>query len=167
MTISMYQASVPVCIKALNNLKNILKKGEQFAETKKVKPEVLLNSRLAVDMYPLLKQVQIVSDTAKGAGGRLAGVELPKFDDNEQSFSDLYTRIDKTIAFLETIKPGQVDGSEEKEIVLKFGPNEYRFNGINYLLGFVLPNLGFHMSAAYNILRHNGVGLGKSDYLGS
>lgn len=167
MKISMYQASVPVCIKALNNLKNILKKGEQFAETKKVKPEVLLNNRLAVDMYPLLKQVQIVSDTTKGAGGRLAGIELPKFEDNEQSFSDLYTRIDKTIAFLESIKPEQVDGSEEKEIVLKFGPNEFRFDGINYLLGFVLPNLGFHMSAAYNILRHNGVALGKSDFLGS
>jgi hypothetical protein len=166
MAISMYQASVPVCIRALTNLAHILKKGEQFAEARKVKPEVLLNSRLAVDMFPLTRQVQIASDTCKGAGARLAGIDNPRFEDTEQSFADLYSRIDRTVAFLNTIKPDQIDGSEEKPVLLKFGPTEMRFNGLNYLLGFVLPNLGFHTATAYNILRHNGVPLGKSDFLG-
>jgi hypothetical protein len=166
MTISMYQASVPVCVRTLTNLANVLKKGEQFADTKKIKPEVLLNSRIAVDMYPLVKQVQIASDTSKGMAARLAGIDNPKFEDNEQTFADLHTRINRTIEFLNTIKPGQIDGTEEKTIVLKFGPNETRYSGINYLLGFVLPNLGFHVTTAYNILRHHGVELGKRDYLG-
>jgi hypothetical protein len=166
MTISMYQASVPVCIRALTNLAAILKKGEQFAEARKVKPEVLLNSRLAVDMYPLIKQIQMVSDTCKGAGARLAGIENPKYEDNEQTFAELQARIDKTIAFLNTIKPVQIDGSEEKAIVLKFGTNETRYTGLNYLLGFVMPNLAFHVTIAYAILRHHGVELGKRDYLG-
>ncbi|MEX2352826.1 MAG: DUF1993 domain-containing protein, partial [Gammaproteobacteria bacterium] len=164
MAISMYQASIPVCIRALTNLEHLLRKGEEFADQKKIKPGVLLNSRLAIDMLPLLNQVQLASDTSKGAGGRLAGIEVPKFEDNEQTFADLYERIGKTVKFLGSIKPEQLDGSEDKIIVLKLPSEEIRFTGITYLFGFVLPNLGFHVSTAYNILRHNGVNIGKRDY---
>lgn len=163
----MYQASVPVCIRALTNLDSVLKKGDEYAQKKKISPEVLLNCRLAADMLPLTKQVQIVSDTAKGAGARLAGIDNPKFEDTEKTFAELYARIDKTITFLNGIRPEQVDGTEDKEIVLKLGPEESRFTGINYLLGFVLPNVFFHVSTAYGILRHNGVEVGKRDYLGT
>lgn len=167
MTISMYQATVPVCVRILTNLDQILKKGEQFARNKKISPEVLLNSRLAADMLPLTKQVQIASDTSKGAGARLAGIDNPKFDDNEKTFEELYERIEKTIQFLQSIKPEQIDGSEQKTIMLKLGPEESRFAGLDYLLAFVLPNLIFHVTTAYNILRHNGVEIGKRDYLGT
>lgn len=167
MTISMYQASIPVCIRALTNLDQFLRKGEQYAQKKKISPEVMLNLRLAADMLPLSKQIQIVSDTAKGAGARLAGIENPKFEDNEKTFEELYARIDKTIRFLNSIKPEQIDGSEQKTIHLKLGPEESRFTGINYLLAFVLPNLMFHVATAYDILRHNGVEIGKRDYLGA
>lgn len=166
MTIPMYQATIPVCIRALTNLDNVLKKGEQFARNKKISPEVLLNSRLAADMLPLTKQIQIVSDTSKGAGARLAGIDNPKYEDNEKTFEELYARIGKTIEFLKSIRPEQIDGSELKTIVLKLGPEERQFTGLNYLLAFVLPNLMFHVTTAYNILRHNGVEIGKRDYLG-
>ena len=166
MSISMYQTTIPVCVRAMTNLENVLKKSEQFARNKKVSPEVLLNARLAPDMLPLTKQIQIASDTSKGAGARLAGIENPKFEDTEKSFEELYERIQKTIQFLNSIKPEQIDGSEDKTIVLKLGPEESRFTGLNYLLGFVLPNLGFHVTTAYAILRHNGVEIGKRDYLG-
>ncbi len=167
MKISMYQATVPVCVRALTNLDNVLKKAEEFAQKKKISPEVLLNCRLAADMLPLTKQIQIVSDSAKGAGARLSGIENPKFEDNEQTFAELYARIDKTITFLNGIKPEQIDGTEDKEILLKVGPEELRFTGVNYLLAFVLPNMFFHVTTAYNILRHNGVEIGKRDYLGA
>ena len=167
MNISMYQASVPVCVRALTNLENVLKKGEEFAQKKKISPEVLLNCRLAADMLPLTKQIQIVSDTAKGMGARLSGIENPKFEDNEKTFAELYARIDKTIQFLNSIKSEQIDGSEDKEIMLKVGPDELRFTGLNYLMTFVLPNIFFHVSTAYGILRHNGVEIGKRDYLGA
>ncbi len=167
MAISMYQATIPVCVRALTNLDVILKKGEQYASKKKISAEVMLNLRLAADMLPLSKQIQIVSDTAKGAGARLAGIDNPKFDDNEKTFEELYARIDKTIKFLNLIKPEQIDGGEDKEIVLKLGPEEARFTGLNYLLAFVIPNLTFHVTTAYNILRHNGVEIGKRDYLGN
>lgn len=167
MTISMYQATIPVCLRALNNLSQVLKKGELHAKNKKISSEVMLNLRLAADMLPLTKQIQIVSDTAKGAGARLAGVEIPKFEDSEKTFEELYARIDNTIKFLDSIKPEQIDGSEAKEIVLKLGPEEAHFSGINYVLAFVLPNLMFHVTTAYNILRHYGVEIGKRDYLGT
>ena len=167
MTISMYQASIPVCIRALTNLAAVLRKGEEFATNKKFEPSVLLTSRLAADMLPLIKQVQIASDTAKGAGARLANIENPKYEDNEQTFSDLYARLDKTIAFLQTIKPEQVDGSEERTVVMKLPNEELKFTGMNYLIAFVLPNMSFHTTTAYNILRHNGVEIGKRDYLGT
>jgi len=166
MTISMYKASVPVFIHTLNNLKSILQKGEEFAETKGVSPEVLLNSRLAPDMLPLTRQIHFVSDSAKGAGARLAGLEVPEFEDNEQTFADLYARIDKTADFLHSLKPEQIDGSETRTVIMKLPTEEIRFTGIDYLLFFVHPNIAFHVTTAYNILRHNGVEIGKRDYLG-
>jgi hypothetical protein len=162
----MYQASIPVCIRALTNLDNVLRKGESYAADKKVDQSVILNCRLAIDMLPLVKQVQISSDTSKGIGARLGGLENPKYEDNEKSFADLYTRLHKTVEFLSGISPEQIDGSEEKTVILKFPNLEMKFRGIDYLLGFALPNLAFHVTTAYNILRHNGVVIGKTDYLG-
>ena len=166
MTISMYQASIPVCIRALTNLDNVLRKGETFVKEKKVDESVLLTSRLAVDMLPLTNQVQIASDVSKGVGARLSGGESPKYEDNEQSFTELYARIHKTVEYISGIKPEQIDGSENNTIVLNLPDTELKFTGIDYLLGFALPNLAFHVSTAYNILRHNGVDIGKRDYLG-
>lgn len=165
MTITMYQASVPACARAMHNLERILKKGEAYAVERRIDPAVILNSRLALDMFPLLRQVQVASDTAKGAGARLAGIEVPRFEDTEQGFADLYKRIDRTLEFLSSIEPAQVDGSEDRTIVLKLH-KEVRFTGIDYLFGFALPNLAFHVATAYGILRHAGVPLGKADYLG-
>ena len=166
MSISMYQTSVPVFIRALGNLRNVLSKGEAYAEAKKVKPEVLLNDRLCADMFPLTRQVQIASDMAKGCAARLAGVEAPKYEDNEASFAELYARIDKTVAFLKTFKPEQIDGSEGRDITLPSPRGAMEFKGLDYLLGFVTPNLYFHCTTAYAILRHNGVELGKMDFVG-
>ena len=162
----MYQASVPVCIRALTNLDNILRKGEAFAIDKNIEQSVLLNSRLAIDMLPLTKQVQIASDVSKGVGARLSESESPKYEDNEQSFAELYARIHKTVEYISGIKPEQIDGSEERIVVLKLPNQELKFRGIDYLLGFALPNITFHVGTAYNILRHNGVELGKKDFLG-
>jgi hypothetical protein len=165
-TISLYQASVPVFIRALTNLKAVLHKGEAFAEAKKIKPEVLLNDRLCVDMFPLTRQVQIACDMTKGAGARLAGVEVPKYEDNEASFAELYARIDKTVDFLKTLKPEQIDGQEERHISLPSPRGTMEFKGQPYLLGFVMPNVYFHCTTAYAILRHNGAELGKMDFIG-
>ncbi len=167
MGISMYQASVPVFIRILTNLSNVLAKGEAYATARKIDPSVLLNSRLFPDMFPLVRQVQIATDNAKGGGARLAGLEPPKYDDNEASFADLKARLDRTTAFLNTLKPAQIDGSEDKAINLKLGSRELSFKGLPYLTNLVLPNIYFHATTAYNILRHNGVEVGKQDYLGS
>jgi len=166
MSISMYQVSVPVFVRALGNLRAILEKGAAHAEAKKFKPEVLLNSRLSPDMFPLIRQVQIASDQAKGSSARLAGVEVPKFEDNEATFEDLYARIDKTLAFLKTLKPEQIDGSEGRDITLPSPRGPMEFKGQPYLLFFVHPNLYFHCTTAYAILRHNGVEVGKMDFVG-
>ncbi|GHU30977.1 hypothetical protein AGMMS50256_18760 [Betaproteobacteria bacterium] len=166
MSISMYQASVPVFIRLLKNLGAILEKGRTHAEARKIAADVLPASRLIADMLPLRRQVQIASDQAKGAAARLAGVDVPKYEDNEQSFEDLQARIAKTVAFLETFKAAQIDGSEERDIVLSLHDHDLRFKGQEYLLGFVLPNFYFHLVTAYNILRGNGVEIGKHDYLG-
>ena len=166
MTISMYQALIPVSIRTLNNLINILEKGAAYAETKKIDPNVLINSRLSPDMLPLSKQVQIASDIVNRGAARLAGVEAPKFEDNETTFGQLIDRIHKTISQLNTFKPEQIDGSEEKEITLQMRDNTASFQGMPYLLYFVLPNLYFHVTTAYDILRHCGVELGKQDFLG-
>jgi uncharacterized protein len=166
MKISMYQASVPPIVLILNNLSVILEKAAAHAEAKKIDPTVLINSRLYPDMYPLSRQVQIATDNAKGCVSRLAGVEAPKYEDNESTFQELIARIRKTTDYLATFKPEQIDGSEEKRVELKFRTYNRTFTGLPYLLNYVLPTIYFHITTAYGILRHNGVEIGKQDYLG-
>ena len=166
MEISMFVASVPILIRSLNNLVDILKKAEAHAEENGIRQEVLIECRLFPNMLSLRNQVYIASDTAKGCGARLAGMTPPAFEDTEKTFPELIARIHKTIAFLETLSPDQIDGSEERTIVLQLRSSERVFNGMPYLLNYALPNLFFHITTAYDILRHNGVPLGKSDYLG-
>ena len=166
MAISMYQVSVPVFLKALGNLAAILDKGAAFATAKKVEPSVLLGYRLAPDMLNLTRQVQIATDHAKRASARLAGIEPPVYEDNEASFADLKARIDKTVASINTLKPGQIDGSEAREITLKVGGNSETLTGQTYLLHNALPNFFFHLTTAYAILRHCGVEIGKGDFIG-
>lgn len=167
MTISMYQASAPRFVTMLKNLSTILDKGKAHAEAKKIDHTVFTKDRLFPDMFAMARQVQIACDSAKGAMARLAGVEVPKHEDTEQTFDELKVRIAKTIAFIETIKPAQIDGTEEKEIALKIGSHELKFKGMPFLLGFAYPNFYFHITTAYNILRHRGVDVGKRDYLGN
>jgi hypothetical protein len=162
----MYQASVPTFILMLNNLSAILEKAAAHAAVKKVDPAVLINSRLYPDMFPLSRQVQIATDNAKGSVARLAGLEPPKYEDNEATFSELIARIRKTTDYLATFKPEQIDGSEDKTITLKFRDSSRTFVGMPYLLNYVLPNIYFHIATAYGILRHNGVEIGKQDFLG-
>jgi hypothetical protein len=166
MAISMYQVSVPVFLKTLGNLSAILDKGAAFAEARKVDPSVLLGYRLAPDMLNLTRQVQIASDHAKRGTARLAGIEAPVYEDNEASFAELKARIDRTIAFIDTVKPAQIDGSEAREIALKVGGNTKTISGQTYLLHNALPNFFFHVTAAYAILRHCGVDIGKGDFIG-
>ena len=166
MTISMYQASVPVFIRTLNNLVGILEKGAKYAETKKIDPSVLINSRLFPDMFPLSRQIQIASDIAKRGVAQLAGMEAPQFEDTETTFPELIDRIQKTISYLDTFKPEQIDGSEEKTITLPMRDNTLSFQGMPFLLYFVLPNVYFHVTTTYDILRHCGVEVGKQDFLG-
>lgn len=166
MPLSMYQASAPVFIRVMDNLQAVLDKGAAHAAANKIDPTVLLNSRLFPDMFPLVRQVQIASDNAKGGGARLAGMNPPKYEDNEASFPELNARIEKTVAFLQTLTPAQIDGSEEKAINLTLGKKTLTFQGQAYLFGLVLPNLYFHVTTAYAILRHCGVPLGKEDFLG-
>ncbi|NEU71700.1 DUF1993 domain-containing protein [Hassallia byssoidea VB512170] len=166
MTISMYQASVPVCIRSLKNLVGILEKGATYAETKKIDSSVLVNNRLFPDMFPLSRQVQIASDIAKRGVAQLAGTEAPKFEDNETTLPELIDRVQKTISYLDTFKPEQIDGSEDKSITIKQGDKSLSFQGMPFLLYFVLPNLYFHVTTTYDILRHCGVELGKKDFLG-
>jgi uncharacterized protein len=163
--ISMFQASVPVFSHSLNNLAAILEKAAAHAQAKKIDPAVLINSRLYPDMLPLLKQVQIASDSAKGGVARLAGDEPPKYEDNEVSFPDLIARCRKTVAYLETIKPEQIDGSEDKTVSWKTQTSTRTMQGMAYLLSQVTPNVYFHVTTAYAILRHCGVELGKQDFL--
>lgn len=162
----LYDVSIAPLIRNLHNLKQILAEGERYAQQKQVAAEVLLNSRLAVDMYPLLKQVQLVSDMSKGAGARLAGLDVPVYADDETSFDMLYVRIDKTLAFLAGISAEQLAGAEHREVILTIRKVELKFSGLDYLQKWVMPNIYFHVTTAYNILRHLGVPLGKTDYLG-
>jgi hypothetical protein len=157
----MYRASIPVFIRALDNLSAILKKGEAHAGSAS-----FIDARLAPDMLTLAGQVQRASDAAKGAVARLGGVDNPSFPDTEKTFAELQARIKKTIDFLQGVKPAQIDGSEQKTIEMKAGGRELKFTGIDYLLGFALPNFFFHVTTAYAILRHKGVPIGKMDYLG-
>ena len=167
MTISMYQASVPRFVNILGNLSNILDKTQVHVDTKKLDSATLTAYRLFPDMLPMSKQVQIACDTAKGVVARLAGVEIPVYEDNEKTLADLKARIAKTIAFVQTVTPAQIDGTEDKEIVIKRGDKETRYKGMQFLLGHALPNFYFHVTTAYNILRRNGVEIGKRDYLGN
>ncbi|WP_437531978.1 DUF1993 family protein [Sorangium sp. So ce726] len=167
MTISMYQASVPVLVRMLGNLSAILTKAAAYAEAKKIEPRVLLDARLAPDMLSLTRQVQIASDSAKGCGARLAAVDLPKYEDNEASFEELQARITKTVAFLNSLRPEQIDGSEDRDIAIPARDQTLQFKGLVYLLNFVLPNFYFHVTTAYAILRHNGLEIGKLDFLGA
>lgn len=167
MSISMYQASIPVFQRALANLSAILDKAVAFAEAKKIDPSVLINARLAPDMFPLGRQVQIASDVVKGAAARLAGFDVPSFPDTEVTFPELQVRITKTLDYLASVHATKIDGTEDKTIVLTMKSGDLTFSGQSYLLSFVLPNLFFHVTAAYAILRHNGVDIGKRDYLGN
>lgn len=166
MTLSMYQASVPSFIRALTNLAGVLEKGAAYAESKKIEQAVLTNARLYPDMFALARQVQIASDMVKGGVARLAAVEPPAYADTETSFADLLARVHKTIDYVKTFKPEQIDGSEGRTITLTTRVATLTFSGQDYLLSYVLPNLYFHGATAYNILRHSGVELGKQDFLG-
>jgi hypothetical protein len=166
MSLSMYSSSVPVFQHYLKSLSAILKKGSDYATEKKVDDKVLTNSRLYPDMFPLSRQVQIACDVAKGCGARLAGVDVPKYDDMEVTFEELQARINKTIEFLGSLDAAAIDGAAKKEIKMKSGPRELEFVGDQYLRTWALPNVFFHVTTAYNILRHNGVTVGKMDYLG-
>jgi uncharacterized protein len=166
MSISMYQASVPRFVNILGNLSNILDKAQAHVDAKKLDTATLTTYRLFPDMLPMTTQVQIACDTAKGVVARLAGVEIPVFDDNEKTLADLKARIAKTVAFIQTVTPAQIDGTEDKEIVIKRGDKETRYSGMQFLLGHAVPNFYFHVTTTYNILRHNGIEIGKRDYLG-
>ena len=167
MQFSMYQATAPGFVHILTQLKQVLKKGEDYAAARKIDPLVLTGSRLFPDMLPLNRQIHIATDQVKFCMSRLAGTEAPKFDDTEKSFEELKARIDKTIAFIQTFKPAQIDGSENKAIEIKpANGNPRRYQGMNYVFDSVYPNFFFHVTTAYAILRHNGVEIGKADFLG-
>jgi hypothetical protein len=165
MSISMYQASVPAFQRSLKALDAILDKAAAFAEERKIDPAVLTSARLAPDMHSLTRQVQFASDTSKGAVARLAGLDVPGFADTETTLPDLKARIAKTLEFIATVRPDQIDGSEGRDISLKAGSRELSFKGQDYLVTFALPNFYFHVTTAYAILRHNGVPIGKLDFL--
>jgi hypothetical protein len=168
MTFSMSKALFPVFEIELPALSNILDKAEAFAASKKVDPSVLLNWRLAPDMFPLVRQVQIVADQAKNGSSRLAGVEAPRYEDNETTIEQLKARLAKTVAYLKTLDPKQIDAAAEREITFPLGPNNKgQMQGADYLNHFILPNFYFHLAAAYAILRHCGVDIGKRDFLGA
>ena len=166
MSVTMYQASVPQFLRMLGNLKSILEKAESWAADKKLDPAVLLNMRLAPDMFPLKRQSQIATDSAKGCAARLAGVEIPSYPDTEETFVELKARLQKTMDFLASFAPEQIDGSEDKAITLNFPSMELKFSGRDYLFQFVQPNFYFHLTTAYAILRHNGLDIGKMDFIG-
>ena len=166
MTISMYQASVPRFVNILGNLSGILDKAQAHIDAKKIDATVLTGYRLFPDMLPMSTQVQIACDTAKGVVARLAGVEIPAYEDNEKTLAELKARVAKTIAFIKTMTPAQIDGTEDKEIITKRGDKETRYTGMQFLLGHAVPNFYFHVTTTYNILRHNGVEIGKRDFLG-
>jgi hypothetical protein len=166
MALGMYQASIPAFVKMLNVLTAILDKAEAYAAERKIAPEVLLNWRIAPDMYPLTRQIQLTSDFAKGAAARLAGKEVPKYADEESTFAELKARIAKTLAFVQGFGPKDIDDSETRDVTLTVGGQEIRFKGEAYLVHFVLPNFYFHAATAYDIVRSFGVPVGKRDFLG-
>jgi uncharacterized protein len=166
MSLSMYQVSVPVFVRGLGVLSTLLQKGAH-AEEKGVEPGVLINARLAPDMFPLSGQVQRASDTSKLAIERLTGIPSPRFEDNESTFAELQERIARTVAFLQSIDAAQMEDAQERIVQLNFAAFKPTFKGDAYLLTFALPNFFFHVTTAHDILRHSGVNIGKLDYLGS
>ncbi len=168
MTISLYDASVPVFKQMLTALSDVLKKAEAHATEKNIDPNAFLQARLYPDMFPLVRQVQIAVDFAKGVSSRLAEVELPKYEDTETTFAELQALLTKVLAYIAEIKPEQINGKEGIEIVTRPGtPKEKRFSGQAYLLSYGLPQFFFHVTTAYALLRHNGVEVGKRDYMGA
>ena len=167
MSISMYDASVPVFARGLTSLKNVLAKGAASAAARKIDESVLLNARLAPDMFPLSRQVHVATDFARGTVARLTGVEPPKWDDNEKSFAELIARVDRAIEAVKSFSAAQVDGSETRSVTRPVRGEPKVFTGINYLLQYSLPNFYFHTTTAYAILRHNGVDVGKGDFIGA
>ncbi|MCB1606579.1 MAG: DUF1993 domain-containing protein [Xanthomonadales bacterium] len=167
MSSSMYASSIPVFERMLGATSEILRKAEADAEARGIDQAVLLNSRLAPDMFPLVRQVQIATDMAKGCCSRLAGLEVPKWEDNETSFAELRERIERGLAHMRALVPDQLNGSEDRDIELLIGGQAMQFKGLPYLHFFVLPNFYFHLSMTYAILRHNGLQIGKRDFLGA
>ncbi|MEB0077236.1 DUF1993 domain-containing protein [Pseudomonas sp. CCI3.2] len=168
MTISLYATSIPVFKQMLSALSDVLAKADAHATAKSIEPDALLQARLFPDMFQLVRQVQIAVDFAKGVSSRLAGIDAPKYDDSEKTFAELHALIAKTLAFIATIQPEQINGQEDREIITRPGtPKEKRFDAQTYLLGYGLPQFFFHVTTAYAILRHNGVEVGKRDFMGS
>ena len=167
MTISMYKASVPVFVKGLTNLKALLEKAAAHAHAKKIDETVFAGARLFPDMLPLTGQIQIATDFARGTTARLSGVEMPKWEDNEKTLAELIARVDKTLEYVKPFTAAQIDGTEGKEITRTLRGQPRTFTGLNYLLQFALPNFYFHSTTAYALLRHNGVEIGKMDFLGN
>jgi uncharacterized protein len=165
-TLSMYKASVPVFVQGMTNLSAIMAKAAAQASERKIDPAVLLNSRLASDMYPLVRQVQIASDHAKAGTARLAGIEVPRFEDVEKDFEELLRRLAGVRDFIQGVDPARIDGSEDRDINVPLGGQTVTFKGQPYLLQFILPNFFFHLVTAYDILRHNGIAIGKRDFIG-
>ena len=166
MAFSIHQASATALVRILTNLSAILDKAEAHCTAKKIAPEALLQFRLYPDMFALTRQVQIATDMSKGCVARLAGADIPSYEDTETSFAELKARLAKTIAFIQSFKPEQIEGAEDRTILVKTGGQERSFKGSDYVLGFVLPNVHFHATTSYAILRHCGVELGKKDYTG-
>ena len=164
--ISMYTASIPPMIKSLGNLEAILDKAIAHAAARKIDDAAFVDARLFPDMFTFARQIRIATDMAKGAGARLAGIDIPKFEDNEKTLPELKARLRKAVDFLKTLTAAQIDGTEDKAITLTAGPNTFNFKGLDYLNSWVLPNFYFHVATAYNLLRHGGVEIGKMDFLG-
>jgi hypothetical protein len=167
MSITLYEFSVPGLIRGLTNMSAILDKAAAYAAAKKFDPLILAQSRLFPDMHPLTRQVQIACDTAKGAAGRLADIEVPKHEDTEASLEELKQRIAKTVEFLKSVTAAQVNGAENRTIEIKFPSGGWKFSGAAYITDFVMPNFYFHLSMVYALLRQSGVEIGKSDFLGA
>ncbi|UXN63942.1 DUF1993 domain-containing protein [Phyllobacterium sp. A18/5-2] len=167
MSLSMHKISVPAFIRGFSVLSTLIDKAEAFTAEKKISPAVLFSARLAPDMLPFSGQIQRASDTSKATIGRLTTIEVPKFPDEEASFSELRQRIANTVAFLESVEQSALDGSDTKEVTLSAGQLKVTLSGEEYVLKFALPNFYFHVTTAQNILRHNGIQVGKLDYIGS
>lgn len=167
MSFSPYSASVPVFRQILNSLAAILAKAEAHVEAKKIDPAALLQYRLYPDMLPFIRQIQIAADFAKGAGARLAGQEVPSYEDTEKTFADLQQRIARTLAFLDSLPQHEIEGAAARAITTGSGEKTKHFDGQTYLLHYALPHFFFHATTAYDILRHNGIEIGKKDFIGS